>query len=136
MIDGEGSHAPFPVSYHPRPSEHHEMKKTALLLCALSAVLFTTGVSAADFGADRHQAKGLNCASCHGPDSKNPAYPDEKTCLQCHNRDELAKKTESLEINPHKAPHNGDCTLCHMQHEPEVNYCAQCHKVSFKMKHE
>ena len=98
------------------------MNKLALILfSAVSAVVMAAGsVQAADFGADRHAA---------------PAYPDEKTCLQCHNRDELAKKTEKLEINPHKAPHNGDCTLCHMQHEPEVNYCAQCHKVSFKMKH-
>lgn len=113
------------------------MNKLALILfSAVSTVVMAAGsVQAADFGADRHAAKGLKCESCHGPDAKNPAYPDEKTCLQCHNRDELAKKTEKLEINPHKAPHNGDCTLCHMQHEPEVNYCAQCHKVSFKMKH-
>ena len=23
--------------------------------------------------------------------------------------------------------HNGECTLCHLQHEAPVNYCAECH---------
>ena len=66
---------------------------------------------------------------------KNPEYPDENTCLQCHNREDVASKTKTLNPNPHQAPHNGDCTLCHMQHEPEVNYCEQCHQFNFKMKH-
>lgn len=95
----------------------------------------TTAASAAEFGADRHVGLGVSCQTCHGPDMKNPVYPDENTCLQCHNRDDILAKTKALEPNPHKAPHNGDCTLCHMQHEPEVNYCEQCHQFNFKMKH-
>ena len=113
------------------------MKRLAALIASslVLGLMAANTVSAADFGADRHVARGLKCETCHGPDMKNPNYPDESTCLACHNRDDVAAKTKALEPNPHKAPHNGDCTLCHMQHEPEVNYCAQCHKVSFKMKH-
>ena len=111
------------------------MNRLALIL-ASACLIFGTTASAADFGADRHVARGLECASCHGPDMKNPETPDENTCLKCHNRDQIAEKTNSrLNPNPHKAPHNGDCTLCHLQHEPEENYCAQCHKFEFKVKH-
>lgn len=105
----------------------------AASLC-LGLAALSSAATAADFGADRHVARGLKCETCHGPDMKNPNYPDEKTCLACHNRDDVAAKTKALETNPHKAPHNGDCTLCHMQHEPEVNYCEQCHQFDFKMK--
>lgn len=67
------------------------MKRLALLL-ASACLLFGTAASAADFGADRHVARGLECASCHGPDMKNPETPDENTCLKCHNRDQIAEK--------------------------------------------
>ena len=97
------------------------MNRLALIL-ASACLIFGTTASAADFGADRHVARGLECASCHGPDMKNPETPDEKT-------------NSRRNPNPHKAPHNGDCTLCHLQHEPEENYCAQCHKFDFKVKH-
>ena len=63
-----------------------------------------------------------------------PVYPEETTCTGCHNKADVAKKTKALEPNPHTAPHNGDCTLCHMQHEPAVNYCAQCHNFNFKVR--
>ena len=86
------------------------MNRLALIL-ASACLIFGTTASAADFGADRHVARGLECASCHGPDMKNPETPDENTCLKCHNRDQIAEKTNSrLNPNPHKAPHNGDCT--------------------------
>ena len=40
----------------------------------------------------------------------------------------LIEKTKAIgPVNPHKAPHNGECTLCHLQHEAPVNYCAECH---------
>ena len=109
------------------------MKRLAAILASslFLGLMAANSVSAADFGADRHVARGLKCETCHGPDMKNPNYPDEKTCLQCHKREDVAAKTKQLEPNPHTAPHNNDCTLCHMQHEPEVNYCEQCHKFNF-----
>ena len=71
---------------------------------------------------------GMACASCHGPDGKSPEYPDQETCLKCHQKDALVEKTKAIgPVNPHKAPHNGECTLCHLQHEAPVNYCAECH---------
>lgn len=115
---------------------HIIMKLSRILAAlALAGALAAGTAQASDFGADRHAARGLDCTSCHGPDKANPEYPDEKACLKCHNRDDVAERTKALSPNPHRAPHNGDCTLCHMQHEAEVNYCAQCHKFDFKMKH-
>ena len=105
---------------------------TLLAAAAAAALLAAAPASAADqFGADRHVARGVACTACHGPDMKNPVYPDENTCLQCHKKADVAAKTKKLNPNPHEAPHNGDCTLCHLQHEPTENYCAQCHKFDF-----
>ncbi len=110
------------------------MTRLSLLVAALCFGLAATTASAAGTGAERHVARGIQCTVCHGPDMKNPNYPDEKTCLACHNRDAVAAKTPGLTPNPHNAaPHNNDCTLCHMQHEPQVDYCAQCHKFGYKM---
>lgn len=79
-----------------------------------------------------HQAKGVQCQTCHGTDMKNPQYPTEETCTQCHQKAVLAEKTRNLpDANPHAAPHNGDCILCHLQHEKSENYCAQCHNFKF-----
>lgn len=106
--------------------------KKFLLFFALMALVAANGVSAADkFGADRHVARGVQCEMCHGPDKANPEYPDENTCMKCHPKAAVAEKTKKLNPNPHAAPHNGDCTLCHLQHEPAVNYCDQCHKFEF-----
>jgi DnaJ-class molecular chaperone len=112
---------------------------TSLAVAAASCLLAVSSLSAAaegaKWGADRHIARGMTCQMCHGDDMKNPQYPEEATCLKCHQKDALAEKTKNLPgANPHKAPHNGDCTLCHMQHEEPVNYCAQCHKFDFKVK--
>ena len=107
---------------------------TLVLAITLTFVGLSTTYAADKFGADRHIARGLTCESCHGPDKANPVYPEETTCTGCHNKADVAKKTKALEPNPHTAPHNGDCTLCHMQHEPAGNYCAQCHNFNFKVR--
>lgn len=101
------------------------------LLTALVCLTGLSCVNAANFGADRHVARGVACTVCHGPDMKNPELPDETTCIKCHPKTAVAEKTKKLNPNPHAAPHNGDCTLCHMQHEDPVNYCNQCHKFDF-----
>ena len=100
---------------------------TGCSCCPLHDVL-DLSAEAPKFGADRHVAHGMACASCHGPDGKSPEYPDQETCLKCHQKDALIEKTKAIgPVNPHKAPHNGECTLCHLQHEAPVNYCAECH---------
>ena len=104
---------------------------TMAACAALLALSSTAGAADQKFGADRHVARGIPCTMCHGNDMKNPEFPDENTCTKCHNKAQLADKTKALKPNPHAAPHNGDCTLCHMQHEPTVNYCNQCHQFKF-----
>lgn len=106
--------------------------KRLLISFALLSFVALNSVGAAEkFGADRHVARGVQCEMCHGPDKANPQYPDENTCVKCHPRAAMVEKTNKISPNPHSAPHNGDCTLCHMQHEPTVNYCEQCHKFNF-----
>lgn len=106
------------------------------LVCSFSVAAMQPGYAAdTKMGADRHVAKGVPCQACHGKDLQNPKFPDDATCTQCHNKEALAEKTKDLPgANPHKAPHNGDCINCHLQHEPPEDYCAQCHKFGFKVK--
>ena len=106
----------------------------AALTAALAFSIAGSACAADKFLADRHIDRGLKCESCH-TGAKPDANVDMKTCLQCHKREDVAAKTKQLAPNPHTAPHNYDCTLCHMQHEPEVNYCELCHQFNFKMKH-
>ncbi len=110
--------------------------KSLLAICLFGFALSSASFAQeAKFGADRHVQRGIQCTVCHGPDMKNPVYPEEATCVQCHDKAALAEKTKGLKgANPHAAPHNGDCILCHMQHEAPVNYCNQCHQFDFKVK--
>lgn len=65
----------------------------ASLVCSVAFALCQPSFAAdAKMGADRHIAKGLNCQTCHGNDMKNPQFPEEATCVQCHNKEALAEK--------------------------------------------
>lgn len=118
----------------PKPEKRVNMRKVltlfALLLCS------ATMVQAADFGADKHVQKGVQCVICHGTDMNKPKEPTDKVCLQCHPREPLIEKTKHLNksVNPHNPPHNGECILCHRMHEAPVNNCAECHKYQFQPK--
>lgn len=105
----------------------------SIVTCLCLAIVGSVSAFAAptNFGADRHAARGVACTVCHGKDMNNMVYPDENNCLQCHSRGAIQEKTKKFNPNPHAAPHNGECTLCHLQHEPAVNYCEQCHKFDF-----
>lgn len=109
-----------------------------LLGAVLCCLFFSVSASAAEgpqMGADKHVAKGVACQTCHGQDLKNPEFPTEATCTQCHPKAQLIEKTKNLPgANPHNAPHNGDCINCHLMHEQPEDYCAQCHKFNFKVK--
>ena len=63
------------------------------------------------------------------PKAAKPLSPDE--CLSCHGcRNDIAGRTDHLELNPHNSPHYGmdlDCELCHHLHQKSEDYCAQCH---------
>ncbi len=84
-------------------------------------------------GADRHVSRGVSCVQCHGQDMNNPQMPTKKTCTACHKKDDLIAKTKAIKpTNPHAAPHNGDCFLCHTQHEKPRDYCAACHHFNYQ----
>ncbi|MFU0841211.1 MAG: Cytochrom-c3-2 domain-containing protein [Burkholderia sp.] len=113
---------------------------TAVCAAALAVLLAAGSVSAAEQGkflADRHVAKGIQCASCHGPDAKNPKEPTIETCTQCHPTKALVEKTKDVKpTNPHVSPHYKDqldCINCHHGHEEPEVFCDQCHQFGFKV---
>lgn len=105
----------------------------ACLLGERQGQLWAQGQGA--FLADRHQAKGLNCAACHRESPPKAAVPSE-ICLQCHGpADKLAEKTSAVQPhNPHDS-HLGEiaCDQCHHGHKAPENACAQCHAFGFKV---
>ena len=110
------------------------------LMTAAACTLFAASLSAnaADnFLADKHKAKAIACAMCHGPDEKNPQTPSIQTCTMCHQKDALVKSTAKLKpTNPHVSPHYGsdlECTNCHLGHMESEIYCDQCHPFGFKV---
>ena len=81
--------------------------------------------------ADKHAAKGVTCADCHGTD-KAKGQPDMATCTKCHGGNKkMMEQTKNLKPNPHDAWHLGlgeiRCTLCHHGHKASELYCNSCH---------
>ncbi len=120
------------------------MKQTilAFLLVCASFTAFGQQAQGDKFLADRHVARGQQCAACHGQNAPSAALPldadKHQTCVKCHGfYDAVAKKTQPAdpeEMNPH-SQHDGNlpCTECHQGHKASVNYCAQCHFYTFKV---
>lgn len=113
------------------------MKLPWLALGMISALtLGMASVQAADFGADRHVARGMNCETCHGKDNAIE-YPTIEQCTGCHNPDAVEKATEGkYSQNPHRSPHYGntmDCVLCHVQHGETQDACGSCHTFGYKV---
>lgn len=108
------------------------------LTVALAAVLTFNAYAAEPMLADRHVAKGVQCAMCHGPDEKNLQEPTADTCKQCHSVDALVEKTAKVKpTNPHTSPHYAtdlDCNSCHLGHQSGENFCNQCHQFDFKVR--
>jgi hypothetical protein len=100
------------------------------LVFAVGAVYFSVEAlaQAKPFLADRHGAKGLNCAACH-KESPPKNVVASAVCLGCHgDAEKLAIKTGSVRPNPHDT-HLGEmaCEECHRAHKPSVDACAKCH---------
>ena len=112
---------------------------TAAVLTAGALVLLSINTaSAADgqFLADRHVARGVACASCHGKETpKAGAKVSTAQCNTCHQSlDVVAKQTSKLDPNPHYNHLVGlDCAECHRGHQQSVNMCAQCHNIEYKV---
>ena len=108
----------------------------ALLAVFAAAVMFSVGAWAQQkpFLADRHGAKGLNCAACHKESPPKEAVPSA-LCLGCHgDAEKLAMKTAATRPNPHDT-HLGEmaCEECHHGHKPSVDACAKCHHFGLKV---
>ena len=89
-----------------------------------------------------HAAEGYKCNKCHLPTAKKTDPIPQETCLACHgdgDSKKLAAATAKVQpVNPHQNRHYGteaDCGLCHKQHQPSVNFCADCHpRFNLKVK--
>ncbi len=87
---------------------------------------------------DKHQAKGLHCASCHREDPP-PKGPPNEICVACHgNQQKLSEKTSQAVPNPHASPHLEPgaplaCDECHHIHKASKTSCLQCHQ-EFKFR--
>jgi hypothetical protein len=86
------------------------------------------------FLADRHQTKGMACASCH---KETPPQTPVQTavCIDCHGSyAKIAEKTINASPNPH-ASHMGalPCENCHHAHKAPENQCASCHEFNMKV---
>ncbi|WP_319760115.1 cytochrome c3 family protein [Maridesulfovibrio sp.] len=82
-----------------------------------------------------HQ-NGANCELCHGVKAPT-APPDTRNCANCHGTPEdVAKRTEKLEPNPHKSPHWATelpCDTCHREHGKSEFYCKNCHHFDYQV---
>ncbi len=87
------------------------------------------------FLADRHQARGANCAACH-KESPPKGPVSSEVCTKCHgSAEKVAEKTSNVSPqNPHDS-HLGEmaCDQCHKGHKKSVNACAQCHPFTFNV---
>lgn len=91
------------------------------------------GAEEKKFLADRHQTKGIACASCH-KESPPKVAVSTAVCIGCHGSyAKIAEKTIKTSPNPH-ASHMGElsCESCHHAHKASENQCADCHAFTFK----
>ena len=115
-----------------------EKKMKKLLFCFFMAAGLSLNLSYAAGIADLHKSKGVECASCHGNDTKNLQEPTINTCATCHAPKAVAEKTKDYKpTNPHDSPHyheNLECGNCHHGHSQSEDYCLQWHTFNFKVK--
>lgn len=118
--------APRRTKEEPQTMRHHAVAA----FIALTG--FAAGALAADapqFLADRHAARQVPCTGCHK--GAPNADVDMSMCLKCHGGSyaELAKSSESDDINPHDT-HLGEaqCVTCHQGHKPPKLSCDNCHE--------
>jgi hypothetical protein len=130
------------------PSMQNEEKAPILhmVLLLLSVLVCVTLVAGSfyagsaqekkQFMADRHQAKGLDCASCHTEKGPPKGPVTSATCLKCHGDEEkLAMKTSGVHPNPHDS-HLGEvaCDKCHHGHKPPEDGCGKCHNFGHNLR--
>lgn len=96
----------------------------------------TLAKMAADYSLkDTH--KEFSCIDCHGEETPLDDYYliSSNSCFNCHgSAEDVAALTTQYDgksgINPHNSFHLDtriECYMCHHEHKPSHNYCAQCH---------
>ena len=89
--------------------------KTLLVSLGLASLIACGTVSAAEkFGADRHVARGVSCQMCHGPDMKNPQYPDEIPASSAIRKQLWPKRLKSFSPTrtPLRTTVTARCAIC------------------------
>lgn len=113
------------------------MKSFIFAILTVFCIVPALAADKPNYLADRHAGKGISCQMCHGQKAE-PEIPEMSTCTTCHPLKSLVAKTQNVKPrNPHTSPHYQDkldCVNCHLGHEPEVNFCDQCHNFNFKFK--
>ena len=107
------------------------MIKVLVLACSMC---LTLGAQAAQHNPSvKH--KNVPCATCHT--SGEGSAVSYETCKGCHSVSRFAKEVflKNGKPNPHVTIHYDpemvDCTFCHRQHQPSLNYCEACHSGGF-----
>ena len=110
------------------------MIKNILAAAALTLAM-VSAASATPALADRHAAKGLECASCHKTAPMPGAVVKKDACKACHSYEQLAQQTAKMEPKPHR-PHLGDvnCVECHSGHGEPRLMCNDCHQFKIQPK--
>ena len=87
-----------------------------------------TAVEKPLFLADKHNAAGVECGSCHQEDPPAKTVTTD-VCLGCHEEYSPSNKTA---LADYMDPHNShmtysDCGACHHAHKASREQCASCH---------
>lgn len=87
--------------------------------------------------------KDFSCIDCHGEETPVEEYYliSSQSCFNCHgSAEDVAALTPQYDgkggINPHNSFHLDtriECYMCHQEHKPSRNYCAQCHDTNVWM---
>ena len=85
-----------------------------------------------------HLLNDITCSDCHG-DKRPASQVNDAKCIECHDLDELIKKTAKDPKAPMHNPHNSHygpglaCDMCHKTHGKSEDYCAMCHGFGWKV---
>ena len=80
------------------------MSTTKLFALLLSVAFCAGNAAASDFLADRHAARGVQCASCHIDGAPTADNASMEACLKCHGSyaDVIARTADKGDINFHE----------------------------------
>ncbi|ABI73721.1 MULTISPECIES: cytochrome c3 family protein [Shewanella] len=112
------------------------MKNFNIILGLVLLGLTSLSVQSAEIRDYHKEVIGKDCKTCH--DNGIKQFPSDQSCLQCHDVDDLAKKTARSEEDKWQNPHNNlhygkdvPCQECHSEHKTKQPLCSNCHTFKF-----